>query len=153
MTIYSISFDSGGVAQWGAPVPKDATRSAFAYFTQGAVRLTLNNDRKIYLKVDIAGVDDITPDGAVPAGFGHCAFQDQDGDTLLADIDWFMEGDQDKGQIKFKAGTGKWRDAEGSVTLDLFGLPGDLSAPFPPSGPATFIGFTEGTGMLTAPYL
>lgn len=153
MTTYTVLFESGGVADWGAPVRKNHELSAFTYITKGAVRLTLDQDRKIYLKVDIAGVDDITRDGAVPSGFGHCEFQDLDGDTLLADIDWYMEGEQDKGRITFKSGTGKWGGAEGEVVMDLHGIPGDLSGPFPPEGPATFIGFTEGTGSLTAPNL
>ncbi len=153
MTSYTILFEGGGVADWGAPVRKDDQRSAFAYFTKGSVRLTVNNERKFYLKMSIAGLDDITPDGAVPMGFGHCEMQDIDGDTMLADIDWYMEGEQDKGRLKIKSGTGKWQGAEGTVTLDLFGIPGDLEAPFPPKGPATFIGFTEGLGSLNAPNL
>lgn len=153
MTTYAVLFESGGVADWGAPVRKDEQQSLFPYTTRGAVRLTLDGTRKIYLKVDIAGVDDITSDGAVPSGFGQCQFQDIDGDVMLARVDWYMEGDQDKGRITFTSGTGKWDRVEGTVTMDLFGIPGDLESAFPPKGPATFIGFTEGAGSLTAPNL
>lgn len=153
MTQYTVLFESGGVAEWAAPVRKDANRATFTYQTHAAARLTLNDEKKVYLKVLISGMDDITPDGAVPLGFGHCELQDLDGDTMLADIDWYMEGAQDKGRIKFRSGTGKWEGAEGVVTLDLMGIPGDQEAPFPPKGPAKFFGFTEGLGSLSAPNL
>lgn len=153
MTDYTVHMASGGVARWGNPVPTADGDAWFNYETMGTVKLAFEGAGTHYLNALITGLDRITPEGIVPEGFGHVQMQDIEGDTLFGRVTWFMEGEVDKGCFDFSGGTGKFAEASGSITAVLTGLPANLAAPFPPSGPMEFTGFTEGTGTLTAPRL
>ena len=142
---------SSGVATWGTPVPTGKGDAWFNYETRGITKLSFDGGETIHLSGFITGMDRIMADGAVPEGFGHFQMQDIEGHALFGRVEWFMEGEADKGRFHFTDGTGKFEGAQGLVEVDLAGMPANLAAPYPPSGPMDFTGFTEGAGTLSAP--
>ena len=143
---------TGGIGDWRTPVRVSDDLSRAAYEAHLMMRVQFEDGEAVHLKTRFAGIDDVQEDGRVPAGFGLVEAQDADGDWLRGRIDWFSEGDVDRGTYTFSSGTGKWRDVDGTVDVVLFALPEDLDGDMPPTKPIRFYGFFEGVGKLSLPH-
>lgn len=144
---------TAGIGDWRTPVRVDDDLSRAAYEAHLCTRVVFEDGPTVHLKTRFVGIDDVTEDGAVPAGFGIVEAQDADGDWLRGRIDWFIEDGVDRGTYTFSSGTGKWKEVDGTVDVVLFALPEDLEAEMPPRTPIRFYGFFEGEGELSVPNL
>jgi hypothetical protein len=138
MPDFKVSFDAAGTATWGRLARTSESLSTVSYAGWLGVRLQIEGRGNAYLKCFLTGMDDVSPDGKVPKGFGALEMTDLDGDQLWGKVDWYREKNIDKGLVTFKSGSGKWRGASGEIPITLFYWDdGSLN-----------IGFFEGQGTL-----
>ena len=138
----------GGSADWALPVRcgESMLRCTYEAYLMG--RFVLDDDQTHYLKLRIAGVDDIDADGEVPSGWGSLEFQDRDGDYLLGHTDWYRRDGVDYGTWTLSSGTGKWQGTSGKIELVLYGMSQDLTMEQPPARASRYFGWLEGEGTL-----
>jgi hypothetical protein len=162
MAARRVEFTAAGIGQWGTPARYSADLLKVCYEAKMTQRFVFEGGPTIYLKTRFVGVDDVGIEGgSVPAGYGAIESRDADGDWLSGWLDWLDTGksdfgpDADKwiGEFKWHDGTGKWAGVSGTVRAELWALPEDMEAAWPPTAPAVFHGFLEGTGELDVPNL
>jgi hypothetical protein len=91
MPDFKVSFDAAGTATWGRLARTSESLSTVSYAGWLGVRLQIEGRGNAYLKCFLTGMDDVSPDGKVPKGFGALEMTDLDGDQLWGKVDWYRE--------------------------------------------------------------
>jgi hypothetical protein len=160
MAARKVEFIAAGIGQWGIPARYRADLLKVNYEAKMSQRFSFEDGPVVYLKTRFVGMDDVGLEGgSVPGGHGAVESRDHDGDWLYGWLDWIDTGNSDfgadkwVGEFKWHEGTGKWAGVSGEIRAEMWSMPEDLEAAWPPTAPAVFHGFLEGVGELDVPNL
>jgi hypothetical protein len=149
-----VRMTAAGTANWEMPVQIGLEQWRVNYETWMVTRYSFDNGRVVHVKTRYAGVDDIDLSAsAVTGGFGHIEGNDEDGDKLFGRVDWVVREGYQGGVYTFLGGTGKWKDASGTVEAEVWTDEEEHEQVLPPTGPIRNYGFVDGEGELSVPNL